>query len=98
MSPVAQNFVSLPPKAIHSIHTSLASVAGLTDILLVIGQRGVKRLTGVVSGGGGRDQLSSDSPAVLIVLMSFFVHTVLILRKTVALLDSVESSVEHPVS
>ena len=53
MSPVAQNFVSLTPKAIHSIHTSLASVAGLTDILLVIGQRGVKRLTGVVSGGGG---------------------------------------------
>ena len=90
MSPVAQNFVSLPPKAIHSIHTSLASVAGLTDILLVIGQRGVKRLTGVVSGGGGRDQLSSDSRAVLIVLI--------VVRKTVALLYSVESSVELPVS
>ena len=90
MSPVAQNFVSLPPNAIHSIHTSLASVAGLTDILLVIGQRGVKRLTGVVSGGGGRDQLSSDSRAVLIVLI--------VVRKTVALLYSVESSVELPVS
>ena len=90
MSPVAQNFVSLPPKAIHSIHTSLASVAGLTDILLVMGQRGVKRLTGVVSGGGGRDQLSSYSRAVLIVLI--------VVRKTVALLYSVESSVELPVS
>ena len=81
MSPVAQNFVSLPPNAIHSIHTSLASVAGLTDILLVIGQRGVKRLTGVVSGGGGRDQLSSDSPAK----MYCFVHAVLVVRKTVLL-------------
>ena len=87
---MAQNFVSLPPKAIHSIHTSLASVAGLTDILLVMGQRGVKRLTGVVSGGGGRDQLSSYSRAVLIVLI--------VVRKTVALLYSVESSVELPVS
>ena len=37
MSPVAQNFVSLPPKAIHSIHTSVASVPGLTDIRLVLG-------------------------------------------------------------
>ena len=73
---MAQNFVSLPPKAIHSIHTSLASVAGLTDILLVMGCQEVDRGSLGRRGRSGRDQLSSNSPA----MMYCFVHAVLVVE------------------